>query len=153
MEKASNARQRAFRLTGLSPSSVYAGKQYSELRDEVRRRLNNAVLRSFVVQQLDPDDDTSIYHIFERLNTGGALLTNQEIRNCIFHGSLAETLDELNQVARLALPAGPSSHPDSRKKDIELLVRFFAMRDLSNYRQAHEGFLVQVHEEEPGLSS
>ena len=72
-------------------------KQYTQLREEDQRRLKNAVLRSFVVQQLDPDDDTSMYHIFERLNTGGTLLTNQEIRNCIFHGKFAKSIAKLNE--------------------------------------------------------
>ena len=34
-----------------------------------------------------------MYHIFERLNTGGTLLTNQEIRNGVYHGSLIKFLD------------------------------------------------------------
>ena len=31
--------------------------------------------------------------------------------------------------------------PDSRKRDIELLVRFFAMRDISNYQKPMKDFL------------
>ena len=56
--------RRVFRLTGLSPDSTFNGKWYDDLRDEDKRRLKNAVLRAFVVQQLDPADDSSMYHIF-----------------------------------------------------------------------------------------
>ena len=135
-----NETKKVFRLTGLSPDSRFLGKQYKELREEDQRRLKNAVLRSFVVQQLDPNDDTSMYHIFERLNTGGTLLTNQEIRNCIFEGSLSKSLNDLNAFPEWRIILG-KEQPDSRKRDIELMVRFFAMRDLSGYEKPMKDFL------------
>ena len=84
--------RRVFSLKGLNSESRYHGKTFDDLREDDRRRLENAVLRTFIVQQLDPDDDTSMYHIFERLNTGGTLLSNQEIRDCVCHGSVVEKL-------------------------------------------------------------
>ena len=42
------------------------------------------------------DDDSSIYHIFQRLNTGGTLLKPQEIRSCIYHGEFNELLKQMN---------------------------------------------------------
>lgn len=132
--------RRVFRLTGLSTQSKFANKTFEELRDEDKRRLKNAVLRAFVVQQLDPGDDTSMYHIFERLNTGGTLLTNQEIRNCVYDGSFIRFLDEINKTPawRAILGKDPA---DTRKKDIELLVRFFAMRDISAYAKPMKDFM------------
>ncbi len=124
--------RRIFRLTGLSPESRFSGRAYEELLDEDKRRIKNSVLRAFVVQQLDPNDDTSMYHIFERLNTGGTLLTNQEIRNCVYHGNFVESLARLNQTSEWRTILGKEI-PDSRKKDIELLIRFFAMRDVTAY--------------------
>jgi Protein of unknown function DUF262 len=132
--------RRVFRLSGLSPESTFAGRTFEQLRDEEKRRLKNAVLRAFIVLQLDPDDDTSMYHIFERLNTGGTLLTNQEIRNCIYHGAFASFLNEANRYGAWRRILGKEP-PDSRKKDIELLLRFFAMRDISAYRKPMKDFL------------
>lgn len=132
--------RRVFRLTGLSPESKFDGKTFDELRDEDKRKLKNAVLRAFVVQQLDPADDTSMYHIFERLNTGGTLLTNQEIRNCVYHGPFIEFLDEINRFPAWREVLGKPL-PDTRKKDVELLVRFFAMRDVSAYSKPMKDFL------------
>ena len=88
-----------FRLTNLHPKSQYANKTYEEIESTdpaAFRRLNDAVLRSFVVKQLNPNDDTSIVHIFERLNTGGTLLQGQEIRNCVYSGSFNDLLHRLN---------------------------------------------------------
>ena len=129
-----------FRLTGLSPESRFEGKTFEDLREEDQRRLNNAVLRSFVVQQLDPNDDTSMYHIFERLNTGGTLLTNQEVRNSVYQGKFVESLVALNQIPEWRKILGKDT-PDRRKRDIELLVRFLAMRDRSGYQKPMKDFL------------
>ena len=98
------------------------------------------MLRAFVVQQLDSNDDTSMYHIFERLNTGGALLTNQEVRNCVYHGKFVESLVKFNLTPEWRKILGKPV-PDSRKRDVELLVRFFAMRDISNYQKPMKDFM------------
>ena len=132
--------RRVFRLTGLSPDSLFTGKTFDELREEDQRRLRNAVLRAFIVQQLDPEDDTSMYHIFERLNTGGTLLTNQEIRNCVYHGNFIAFLNQANTYPAWRRILGKDT-PDTRRKDMELLVRFFAMRDVSAYRKPMKDFL------------
>ena len=129
-----------FRLTGLSQESKFYKKTFGDLRDEDKRKLNNSVLRSFVVQQLDPNDDTSMYHIFERLNTGGTFLANQEIRNCVFNGSFIKFLDKINLTPAWREILGKDI-PDTRKKDIELLTRFFAMRDVSSYDKPMKDFL------------
>ncbi len=139
-EKDIRGNRQEFRLTGLHPESRFAGKTFKELTEADSRKLRNSVLRSFVVQQVDPDDDTSKYHIFERLNTGGTFLANQEIRNCVYHGKLAESLAKLNLNLDWRKVLG-KPHPDSRKKDIELLVRFFAMRDISGYEKPMKDFL------------
>jgi hypothetical protein len=124
----------------LSPDSAFSNKTYEDLRDEDKRRLKNSVLRAFVVQQLDPADDTSMYHIFERLNTGGTLLTNQEIRNCVYHGSFITLLNEINANPFWRRILGKDV-PDTRRKDIELIVRFFALRDVSAYKKPMKDWL------------
>ncbi|MQP77205.1 DUF262 domain-containing protein [Stenotrophomonas sp. MYb238] len=60
---------RVFRLKGVQPR--WDGKTFDELDEVDRFQLHDTVLRATVVQQLDPEDDSSIYHVFERLNTGG----------------------------------------------------------------------------------
>src|SRR5690606_22122035 len=82
-------RRQVFRLTGLSKGSPYAGKRFEDLSQTEQRKLKNSVLRAVNIRQLAPaNQNTSMYHIFERLNTGGTPLRPQEIRNCVFHGDL-----------------------------------------------------------------
>ena len=130
----------SFRLAGLDPSSPFHNRAFYQLTEAEQRRLRNAVLRTFVVQQLDPDDDSSKYHIFERLNTGGTLLANQEIRNCVYRGGFVRLIEELNAFDPWRSILGRVL-PDSRRRDMELITRFFATQNLNEYRTPMKRFL------------
>ena len=131
-----------FRLKGLNQQSQFHNRTFEDLHEEDRRKLKRATLRTFIVRQLDPDDDTSMYHIFERLNTGGTLLANQEIRNCVFHGKFSGFLDEVNKLENWRRILG-KQEPDTRKRDMELILRFLAMRDMSSYSKPMKDFLLK----------
>lgn len=129
-----------FRLSGLNPSGRFNGRTFAELWPEDQNRLRDSVLRTFIIQQIGPSDATSVYHIFERLNLGGTPLSNQEIRNCLYYGPFNESLARLNLLPEWRKILG-KEEPDSRKRDLELLVRFLAMRDDSSYRKPMKDFL------------
>lgn len=131
---------RIFNLKGLNEASSFYEKKFEDLREAEQRRLKNAVLRAFIVQQINPNDDTSMYHIFERLNTGGTFLANQEIRNCLYHGKFVEFLEDINKFQKWRDILG-RVEVDRRRQDIELIVRFLAMRDISSYRPPMKDFL------------
>ncbi len=133
-------RRTIFQIKGLSDKSKYLGKEFKNLDEVDQLKFKNCVLRSFIVQQVDPNDDTSIYHIFERLNTGGTLLANQEIRNCVYQGTFNRLLHEINKFRAWRNIVGKST-PDSRQKDIELVLRFFALLDHSHYQKPMKDFL------------
>ncbi len=130
-----------FRLKGLSESSRWFNKTFADFDDADKRKLKNSVLRSFIVQQLNPNDDTSIYHIFERLNTGGTLLKNQEVRNCVYGGTFNDLLIELNAYPIWRSIVGKPKF-DSRQRDIELILRFFALlNNADKYTKPMKDFL------------
>ncbi len=132
------------RLTGLNEKSPYEGKTFLDLKesgDPAHAQLKDAVLRSFQIKQLNPSDDTSIYHVFERLNTGGTLLKGQEIRNCIYHGKFNELLLDLNKRPNWRAIVGHAIE-DRRRRDVELILRFFALHySLSTYEKPMKDFL------------
>lgn len=130
----------AFRLKGLSKESRFYEKSFEELNEADQKNLKNSVLRAFIVQQIDPEDSSSIYHIFERLNTGGTSLANQEIRNCIYHGEFVDFLGELNKFPVWRKILGKND-PDKRSKDIELILRFLAISDPSEYKRPMKDYL------------
>lgn len=128
-----------FFLKGVSPQ--WEGKRYDTLDESDRIRLRDSVLRVVVVEQLDPKDMTSIYHIFERLNTGGTALSAQEVRNCIYHGPFNDLIVELNndKVWRQIFGA---TYLASRMRDIELVLRFLALyEELPSYMKPMKQFL------------
>jgi Protein of unknown function DUF262 len=129
-----------FRLKGLSESSPFFERTFGDLSEKDQRRLKNCVLRSFIIQQLDPDDDTSVYHVFERLNTGGTALSNQEVRNCVYRGPFNDRLRELNSHPSWRTLLG-APKPDSRQKDIELLLRFLSLLDWNEYQKPLKEFM------------
>lgn len=135
------ANDKVFRLQGLR--TRWNGRTYEELTDPDRLRIDDSVLRAIVVSQIDPKDDTSIYHVFERLNTGGTKLSNQEVRNCVYWGSFNERMKQLNNDPNWrAILGKPRS--DSRQRDLELMLRFFALLYRGTaYRKPMKDFLSQ----------
>jgi uncharacterized protein with ParB-like and HNH nuclease domain len=133
-----------FSLIGLDEKSPYLNVTYGRLKNNNEaafNRLTNSVLRSFVVKQLDPQDDTSIFQIFERLNTGGVILQGQEIRNCIYEGPFNDSLNKLNKYGPWRNIFG-SPTEDKRKRDVELVLRFLALfYSLNTYKKPMKKFL------------
>ena len=118
-----NEDKRKFSLTGIE--SEFAGKTYESLSPNKQRQLDNSLLPATIVRQDRPSDDkSSIYLIFERLNTGGALLQPQEIRAAIYTGEFNDLLRSLNGNPHWRDLFGKVHN---RMKDQELILRFLAM--------------------------
>ena len=119
----------------------WEGNKYTDLTEPDRIRLRDAVLRATIVEQTSPNDNSSIYHIFERLNTGGTHLNPQEIRNSAAHGPFNERIKELNKNADWRQIFG-RPQPDTRMRDVELVVRFCALLEGSEqYSKPMKTFL------------
>ncbi len=123
----SRGKRQTFRLTGLNKKSPFHDKQFSNLDTTSKRKLENSVLRAINIRQLSPkEENTSIYHIFERLNTGGTPLTSQEIRNVVFRGDFLKILKTLNEDKNWRDIIGKKT-VDKHQKDIELILRAFGL--------------------------
>lgn len=137
-------RERNFALKGVNESFV--GLRYATLEEVDRRALNNSLLHATIFQQLHPTGDKgSIFEVFERLNTTAVPLSPQEIRECIYRGSLNELLNELNHASAWREIYGPVS---DRAKDKELILRFFALKHCEDcYARPLKRFLNRYMEE------
>jgi hypothetical protein len=118
----------------------FTGKRYKDLDVEDRRRLDDSIIHATVVRQDEPSaDQSSIYVVFERLNTGGVNLQPQEIRVALYHGELVRVLRELNDHASWRALYGSKSR---RLKDMELILRFLAFYfHASSYHSPMKDFL------------
>lgn len=84
-------------------------------------------IRTVVIKQNEPDDqDSSMYEIFNRLNTGGQNLAPQEIRMSLFYSRFYEMLLRINKCFIWRNVLG-QKNVDLHFKDVEFLVRGFAM--------------------------
>lgn len=130
--------RKEFALRGVP--SKFEGATYKNLRGEDRRRLDDSILHAIVVKQDEPsDDDSSIYHIFERLNTSGVSLTPQEIRTAIHHGEFSDFLKDLNRIDSWRAIYGPVN---KLMRDQELILRFLALYyESAQYSRPMKGFL------------
>ena len=136
--KEGDARKKVFGLKNVQKK--FEGKTYEELEEEDRINLDDSIIHATIIKQETPtDDNTSIYHVFERLNTGGRKLTPQEIRAAIYIGKLNELISELNDYPAWRELFGKKNN---RLKDQELILRFFAMyNSLDRYSKPLKEFL------------
>jgi hypothetical protein len=103
----------------------FEGCTYDSLKAEDRRRLDDSIIHATIVTQDEPsEDDSSIYHIFKRLHTGGTILKAQEIRSSIYHGEFNDLLKDMNNH-----PAwrGIYGRTDKNMRDEEIILRFLAL--------------------------
>lgn len=128
-----------FRLKNVNER--WNGKKFDELPESDQFQLHDSVLRATIVQQLSPEDDSSIYHIFERLNTGGLNLTPMEIRKCTYAGDMMKMLEELNDNDKWRLLIGKTA-PDKRLRDVEWVLRILAFYEHGKeYEKPMKAFL------------
>lgn len=99
---------------------------YSTL-DEYKFTFDLRVIRNIIIKQNFPEeDDSCIYEIFNRLNSGGINLKPQEIRTSLYYSNFYNMLYRLNSLPGWRQIIGVDE-PDLNMKDIEILLRGFAM--------------------------
>ncbi len=99
-------------------------------------------IRCIMIKQNSPNDESSMFEIFNRLNTGGYNLKPQEIRMCLAYTPLYEHILEMNLDPRWRKLVG-SETPDVHFKDIEIILRSLAMYELSDsYTSPMNAFLI-----------
>ena len=125
----SNARRRVGRddylkLEGLGKLTEMNGKTILEIPTALKL---DFLLKPIKVITLSDKSDYQVrFDLFQRLNTGGITLTDQEIRNCVFKGSFNDFIKRLSEDERLRrLTMKPKSALEDGTYE-ELVLRFFA---------------------------
>lgn len=123
------ADKKVFRLSNSEKINIrWRNKAFSELSTDDQRKIRSTTIHAIIFEQKKPEnDDTSLYQVFERINTSGRTLTPQEIRNCVYQGSFNTMLFQLNENKMWRKLFG-TEEPDSRMRDLEYILRFFAMK-------------------------
>jgi len=123
-------------------SNKFNGLNYSTLDEEDGLSFDLRTIRNIIIKQNSPDDEHSVvFEIFNRLNSGGVNLKPQEIRTSLFHSKFYDMLYKINLNSKWRALL-PSTTPDLNMKDIEILLRGFAMLiDGESYKPSMTKFL------------
>ena len=119
------------------------GLSYPTLGD-FKNRYDLRTVRNIMIKQNEPtDDDSAMFEIFNRLNSGGVILKPQEIRTSLYHSKFYNHLYKINLYPNWRKLLN-KVEPDIHMKDIEILLRGFALLlDATEYRPPMTRFLNQ----------
>jgi hypothetical protein len=117
----------SLKLVELLKLSTFNGHTFEHLPQSVQLQF---LLRPIKVTTISDKSDFSVrFDLFERLNTGGVVLTSQEIRNCVYIGRFSQLLKELSKDRQFNVVV---KVPDEKMMGAfreELVLRFFAYMD------------------------
>lgn len=150
-----------FELEGLEVWAELNGKTYSTLPIRIKEGLDRRYLSSIIMLKESVKDSFEVNKlkkmVFERLNSGGEKLYPQESRNAIFGGPFNDLCKELSKDKKFRLIWGfkrerPQisffeeddevvNNDTIHMKDVELVLRFFAFRQLSGFEGNLNSFL------------
>ncbi len=111
-------------LSGLEYLSGLKGKRYDDLERQYIRRINECPITYFQIIPGTPEEVK--YSIFRRINTGGLVLNEQEIRNAMATPQARDFLQSMVNRDYFNLIFAGSGNMKKRMKDQELVLRFLA---------------------------
>jgi uncharacterized protein with ParB-like and HNH nuclease domain len=126
----------------INQKNKFHGLDYSTLDEDDRISFELRTIRNIIIKQSAPEDNHSVvFEVFNRLNSGGVNLKPQEIRTSLFHSNFYDMLYRIN-LNETWRALTPSEIPDLNMKDIEILLRGFAMLvDGESYKPSMTKFL------------
>ncbi|WP_158322662.1 DUF262 domain-containing protein [Acidisphaera rubrifaciens] len=116
--------QPPLKLTKLDKLKLLNGYEFSELPVDIGSLLMDRPMKVVVLN--DKSDLQVRFDLFERLNTGGVALTQQEVRSCIYRGPFMDFIEKCAKSDRFL---SVIRLPENRMKDgtpEDFTLRFFA---------------------------
>jgi len=135
-----SVQHKKFKLSGLEKLDSMNGLAYEDLPKSMQIMLKTRPLRITVLN--DRSDFNVRYDLFERLNTGGVTLHEQEIRNCVFVGEFNDFIKELSEDEDFRSVVKMTANAERSGSYEELVLRFFAyFEDSDLFVHSVKGFL------------
>lgn len=127
-------------LIDLEKLTNFVGKKFNDLSLSLQREFLLKPIK--VITLSDKSDKLVRFDLFERLNTGGVKLTDQEIRNCIFKGDFINFIKELSLMPEFINSVKLNSQQRTDGTAEELVLRFFAcLYDKNSFEHSVKEFL------------
>jgi hypothetical protein len=129
-----------FSLTGLEVLTELNGKRFHKIPPQNKRQLETHTLRCVLITNESHPEIK--FDVFQRLNTNTVPLNAQELRNCVYRGSLNALL-QVTSATPDWLKILRRSAPDKRLRDEELILRFFAfcVHGIESYKTPQKHWL------------
>lgn len=129
-------------LENLEFLTRFNGARYDDLPRELQRRINQSPITVYIVEKGTPDEVK--FNIFKRINTGGLVLTAQEIRHAMNQGIAADyvaSLAEMDSFKR----ATCNIIKTERMEDRDFVTRYvaFYLQDYAEYQPDLDSFLTK----------
>ena len=120
--------------------------RFHEIPPRLQRQLKTHTLRCILITNESHPEIK--FDVFERLNTNTVPLNAQELRNCVYRGSLNSLLQDVVTYPPW-LKILNKKQPDKRMRDEELALRFFAfwIHGLGSYRTPQKHWLNRAAKE------
>lgn len=118
------------RLSELEKLKTFSGRTFAELPETIQLQFKLRPVK--VVTLSDKSDKVVRFDLFERLNSGGVALSDQEVRSCVYRGRFNDMIEELakDQNFRKLVRLTKLQEQDATRE--ECVLRFFAFSD--NYK-------------------
>lgn len=129
-------------LENLEFLTRFNGVGYSRLPRELQRRIQQTPITTYIVEKGTPDEVK--FNIFKRINTGGLILTPQEIRHAMNQGVSADYIESLS-VMRSFREATCGIIKTERMEDRDFITRYvaFYLQDYSTYQPDLDSFMTK----------
>ncbi|MEX3632496.1 DUF262 domain-containing protein [Rothia sp. LK2492] len=126
-------------------SDEFSGKSYEDLSSEQQRKFRNTGITTTIVRTVpEPGDLSTIYQIFERINSGGTKLTPHQIRIATFAGRIVGFIEEINNTSDWRHLYGKY---DVNAHDHEIISRILALYfNWENYSAPMKEFINDFYE-------
>lgn len=127
-------------LDKLEKLAKFNGMTFADLPQSLKLKFLYHPIR--VTTLIDKSDLVVRFDLFERLNTGGVALTNQEIRSCIYRGPFNTFLERMAKTPDFRQTVRLSEGQESDPTREECVLRFFAFLDrYTEFVHSVDGFL------------
>ncbi|MBR4621077.1 MAG: DUF262 domain-containing protein [Salinivirgaceae bacterium] len=134
--------EKSFSLENLEFLTQFNSKSYAVLPRELQRRIFQTPITVYVVEKGTPEEVK--FNIFKRINTGGLILTSQEIRHAMNQGIPADFIAELADLNEFK---SATCHiiKTERMEDRDFVTRYvsFYLQNYSTYQPDLDSFLTK----------